>query len=168
MLKDAIMPAREGVWLVYTTSILTTRRQGAVSKDVTAYFEALGYMLERSTPSMEFSRGSVLRGMTSSSPASQKTEITVDVIGGSQAGETVVEVKMRVGTFGTWSFQTDHDFREAELYGLQVALEYGYIDQKLSQFAADRAKYYSMMVALMGIAVLAGVAAGFLLLWLLH
>jgi len=161
------MPERDGVWLIYTTSILTTRRQGPVSKDVIEYFETLGYMLEKSTPSLEFLRGSVLRGMMSSSPASQKTEITVDIVNGSQAGEIIVEVKMRVSSFGAWSFQTDHDFRQAELKGLHTALDYGYIDSTLSRYAADRAKYYSMMVALSGIAVLAGVAAGimFLLVW---
>jgi hypothetical protein len=160
------MPAREGVWLVYTASILTTRRQGAVSKDIIEYFETLGYTLERSTPSLEFRRGSVLRGMMSSSPASQKTEITIDVVSGSQQGETIVEVKMRVSSFGSWSFQTDHDFRESELKGLQVALEYGYIDTLTSRYAADRAKYYSMMIALFGIAVIACLAASvFFLLW---
>src|SRR5262245_40126963 len=123
MLKGLTMPAREGVWLVYSKSILTTRRQGAVSKDVIEYFETLGYTLEKSSPSLEFARGGVLRGMMSSSPASLKTLITVDIVDGSQAGEAVVEVKMRVSTFGRRSFGPDHDFHEAELKGLQVALE---------------------------------------------
>lgn len=161
------MPEREGAWLIYRASILTTRRPGAVSKDIIEYFNTLGYTLVKSAPTLEFARGGFFGGLISPNPASQRTEILVDMVGGGHEGETSVEVTMRVNSFGSFSFRPDHDFREAELKGLQVALEYGYIDNTLSRYAADRARWYSIAIALTGITVLAGVAAGilFLLLW---
>jgi hypothetical protein len=153
-----MMPTREGGWLIYSKTITTTRRQGAVQKDIEAYFSALDYELVQSSPTLIFERGGVLTSLFASSPAKQKTRILIDFVSGAE-GEMLLEVAMHVNTLLSASFQTDHDFREAELNGLQVALEYGYIDATLSRYAADRAKWYSRTIALIGIAVISSLVA---------
>lgn len=162
MSNNLVMPVREGAWLVYKRTITTTRRPGAVSKEIQTYFDALNYELSQTTPTLIFERGSWWGGLVNPNPAAQKMRVLVDVLSGGEEA-TLVEVRMRVNTMGSFSFPTDHDFREAELDGLQLLLEYGYLDTTRSRYAADRAQWFSIAVALAGIAVLAGVVAGLVL-----
>ncbi len=156
------LPVREGTWLVYKRTLTTPRRPGAASKDIQTYFEALGYTQTHTTPTLIFERGSWLKSLYSPSPASQKMRVLVDVLS-SNDNETLVEVRLHVHTWGSFSFGTDHDFRAAELEGLHLMVAYGYLDVARSQYAADRAKWFSVAVALAGITILSGVLAGLVL-----
>lgn len=160
MTNDVAMPVREGVWLIYKKTIRTTHRPGAVAKEIHAYFDALGYEQTQTTPTMIFERGGGLASLYSPNPASQKMRVLIDMVSGGD-NETWVEVRLRVNSLGSLSFAADHDFREAELEGLRLLLEYGCLNTLLSQYAADRAKWFSLVVILATLAVMFGVLAGF-------
>jgi hypothetical protein len=157
------LPVREGTWLVYKRTLPTSQRPGAITKDIQTYFEALGYTQTHTTPTLIFERGHWLKGLYSPNPASQKMRVLVDVLSSSEH-ETLIEVRLRVNTWGSFSFNTDHEFRLSELEGLHLMVAYGYLDIERSRYAADRAKWFSISVALAGIAILSGVIAGLVLL----
>jgi len=138
-------PKSDRHWLVYRQSIATEMRQGAAAKAISEYLEALGYQQTKSSPSLIFERGRVLAGLYNPNPRSQKTIMTVDFV--RSGDEALLEVALRVNCLGNLPLQADKDFWQAELDGLAHTVHYGYCDPRLSYFAAERAKWYSLAIA---------------------
>lgn len=150
----------ENGWHTYKRSLMTTRRAGAVSKDIEAYFFALDYELVATTPTLVFQRGSVLGGILNANPAAYRTQISIDVVTG-PSGETLLEITRRVSGFFNLHLAVQDDFHQAELDGLQVLLEYGYLDTQRSQYAAERAVWVMrfLVLALLASLLLIGLMA---------
>jgi hypothetical protein len=66
----------------------------------------------------------------------------------SSGGDSLVELVMRVHRFGNMPLEPDFDFWRAEIDGLAHALNHGFSDPRLSEYAADRAKWYSIAIML--------------------
>ena len=145
-MSEQIHPKKDRNWLVYRHSIETDMRKGAASKAIIEYLDAVGYHQSRITPSMEFERGAMLAGFYNPNPRSQKTIITVDFV--SVGGNTVIELVMRINRAGNMPLSKDFEFWEAEIRGIENSLHYGYCDPRLSEYAADRAKWYSIAIML--------------------
>ena len=165
-MTNIIMPVAEGHWHVYKLSIETSVRKGAATKYITEYLEAIGFTQLQISPTMIFERGANLASLYNMNPKSQKTEVTVDFA--SIAGQTIVEVTMRVNCFGNKALSKDYEFRAAELAGINEVLEHGYVNPFVSQFAAERALWYNVTVTLtVLIAVFIMLAGGYTALMLM-
>lgn len=145
-MSNMMMPVVEGYWRVYKLSIETSVRQGAAAKYISAYLESIGFEHRQVSPTMIFERGSSFAGIYNMNPKAQKTEITVDFA--TIAGQTVVELTMRVNCFGNRPLSKDYEFWSAELAGIEDALEHGYANPAVSQYAAERAMWYNLAVFL--------------------
>lgn len=145
-MSNIIMPETDGHWRVYKLSIETDVRKGAATKYITEYLEAIGFNQRQISPTMIFERGASLASLYNMNPKSQKTEITVDFA--SIAGQMIVELTMRVNCLGNKPLSKDFEFWAAELAGINEVLEHGYVNPFVSDFAADRAKWYNISVML--------------------
>lgn len=145
-MTEQVRPKKDRSWLVYRESIATEMRLGAAKKAVTEYFESLGYRQIQIHPSLEFERGAVLASLYSPNPRSQKTHLTVDVVG--SGSDSMIELVMRVNRFGNMPLEPDYDFWRSEIEGLANTLHYGYSDPRMSDYAAGRAKWYSIAIML--------------------
>jgi hypothetical protein len=150
-MSEHIMPKTDRNWLVYRESIEVEMRKGAMGKSITEYFESIGYKQSQISPTLIFERGAMLASLYDPNPKHQKTEITIDIV--SSGKQSIVELMMRVNRLGNIPLQKDYEFWRAEIDGLAHALNYGYVDPRWSDYAADRAKWYSMVV-MMGIAMI--------------
>ena len=146
-MSNITIPMSDGHWRVYHRSIETTIRKGAASKALIEYLGSIGYSQYQINPTLLFERGANLASLYNPNPKSQKTEISVDFA--SISGITVLEVTMRVNCLGNKPLRRDYEFWEAELDGIVDALEHGYVNPRLSDYAADRAMWYSVTVMLM-------------------
>jgi|GEM_PF-4867473 len=160
-MSNIIMPVKEGSWQVYQLSIETPVRKGAASKYISEYLAAIGFTQTRLSPTMLFERGSNLASLYNMNPKAQKTEIAVDFA--SIAGQTIIELTMRVNCLGNKPLSKDYEFWAAELAGIDDVLEHGYVNPYLSDFAAERAFWYNVTVlmAILMIVIMA-LIAGFL------
>lgn len=145
-MAEQVRPKKDRSWLVYRESVTTEMRQGAAKKVIVEYFESIGFRQTQISPSMLFERGAILASLYSPNPRSQKTQLTVDVV--SSGGDSLVELVMRVHRFGNMPLEPDFDFWRAEIDGLAYALNHGFSDPRLSEYAADRAKWYSIAIML--------------------
>lgn len=145
-MSNIIMPETDGHWRVYKLSIETDVRKGAAGKYISEYLEAIGFTQGQINPTMVFERGANLASLYNMNPKSQKTEITVDFA--SIAGQTIVELTMRVNCLGNKPLSKDFEFWATELAGINEVLEHGYVNPFLSDFAAERAKWYNVSVLL--------------------
>ena len=145
-MTEQVHPKKDRSWLVYRESIATEMRQGAAKKAVIEYFESIGFRQTQISPSMQFERGAILASLYSPNPRSQKTLLTVDVV--SRGGDSLIELVMRINRFGNMPLEPDFDFWRAEIDGLANALNHGYSDPRLSEYAAERAKWYSISIML--------------------
>lgn len=145
-MPERIQPKKDRNWLVYRYAIESDMRKGAISKAITEYLEAIGYRQTRISPSMEFERGTTMASLYNPNPRSQKTIITIDIVGA--GGHSIVEAVMRVNCRGNLPLSKDFDFWQTELQGIEKSLHYGYCDPRLSEYAADRAKWYSIAIML--------------------
>lgn len=146
-MSNITMPISDGHWRVYQRSIETTIRKGAANKTLTEYLDSIGYTQLQVSPTLLFERGASLASLYNPNPKSQKTEISVDFA--SISGVTVLEVTMRVNCLGNKPLRRDYEFWETELSGIEDALEHGYVNPHMSEYAADRAMWYSITVMLM-------------------
>jgi hypothetical protein len=137
-------PRYDHHWLVYQASLDAPMRPGAASKTVTEYLESVGFEIVQSSPSLVFKRGNWLSSLYNPNPRSQQTHLTVDVVSGS--GGSVVELTMRVNRMGNVPLGRDYEFWQAEIDGMLQALQHGYADPRMSEYAADRARLYSLVV----------------------
>ena len=156
-MQELKMPKIDGHWLVYRESFETKMRKGAASKALTDYLEAIGYEQGQISPTMLFTRGRSIASLFHPNPKRQKTEISVDFA--SSGDLSIVELVMRVNRLGNMPLGKDYEFWRAELDGLAMVLRNGYAEPRLSDFAAERAMWYSITMML---AVLAAVLAGLL------
>ena len=145
-MTERVYPKKDRSWLVYREAITTEMRQGAAKKAITEYLEAIGYHQTQISPSLQFERGALLASLYSPNPRSQKTFVTLDVV--SSGGDSLVELVLRVNRFGNIPLEPDFDFWRAEIDGLANTLHYGYCDPRISEFAAERAKWYSIAMML--------------------
>ena len=145
-MAEQVRPRKDRSWLVYRESVATEMRQGAAKKAVIEYFESIGFRQTQISPSMQFERGAILASLYSPNPRSQKTHLTVDVV--SRGNDSLIELVMRVHRFGNIPLEPDFDFWRAEIDGLANMLNHGYADPRLSEYAADRAKWYSISIML--------------------
>lgn len=153
-MQELKMPKIDGHWLVYRESYETSLRKGAASKAITEYLEAIGYEQIQMSPTMVFERGSGLASLYHPNPKRQKTEISVDF---ASAGNTsIVELVMRVNRLGNKPLVKDYEFWRSELNGLSSILQGGHAESQLSDFAAERAMWYSVAVML-GISLAAAI-----------
>lgn len=164
-MPNIIMPETEGHWRVYKLSIETDVRKGAATKYITEYLEAIGFMQQQIHPTMIFERGANLASLYNMNPKAQKTEVSADFA--SIGGQTIVELTMRVNCLGNKPLSKDYEFWAAELAGIDEVLKHGYVNPYVSDFAADRAKWYNISVML-GILILTIglMISGFLILML--
>lgn len=139
-----LTPRHDGHWLVYQTTLQAPVRPGAASKTVIEYLESIGFELTRSSPSLFFERGGWLASLYNPDPRSQQTYITADVLSGGDG--SAIELSMRVNRMGNLPLRRDYEFWQTELNGMEQALQHGYADPRLSEYAADRARLYSIMV----------------------
>lgn len=151
-MSNIIMPSADRHWRVYQRSIETTVRKGAASKALTEYLEAIGYTQLQVSPTMLFERGANLASLYNPNPKSQKTEISVDFA--TISGVTVLEVTMRVNCFGNRPLSKDYEFWDTELAGIVDAVEHGYVNPRLSDYAAERAMWYSIAIQLIVLMVM--------------
>lgn len=151
------MPQRDGRWLIFHETIETDMRAGAASKAADAYFDALGYAHIASQPSRHYTRGKSLASWYHPNPRTYQTNVIIDALTDAH-GCTLLEIEMRVNTFGNAPHDKDEDFWQAELDGLASTLRYGYSDPLLSYYAAERAMWYSVAVLLAVIMSVMGMA----------
>lgn len=145
MIGSAIKaPKRDGYWLVYQHSIVTDVRRGAAAKYATEFLEAAGYRQSQSSPTMIFQRGWQLAGLFNPNPKRQQTIIHMDLV--SSGAETLIEMTMRVNCIGNRPLSKDLDFWQAELNGIQEAIEVGYANPLISTYAAERALWYNVVI----------------------
>ena len=164
-MSNVTVPISDRHWRVYQRSIETTVRKGAASKALTEYLEAIGYTQLQISPTMTFERGANFASLYNPNPKSQKTEISVDFA--SISGITVLEVTMRVNCFGNRPLSKDYEFWEAELSGIVDALEHGYVNSRLSDYAAERAMWYSITIQLLVLLVALSVTMSIFFIFLL-
>lgn len=145
-MPDTTMPVFEGHWLVYHYSIPTTVRRGAAAKYISEYLDSIGYQQTQMSPTMRFQRGWRFASLFNPNPKSQKTDITVDFASVGQ--ETIIEVTMRINCFGNRPLRKDYEFWQAELGGIEEALDNGYVNPLISDFAAERALWYNVTITL--------------------
>ena len=145
-MQDVKMPKVDGYWLVYRESFETAMRKGAASKAATEYLEAIGYRQTQLNPTMVFRRGSGLASLYHPNPKRQFTEVSVDFASSGEVG--IVELVMRVNRFGNMPLIKDYEFWRAELDGMALVLQQGHAEPRLSDYAAERAMWYSISVML--------------------
>jgi hypothetical protein len=145
-MTEQVYPKKDRSWLVYREALPTALRQGAAKKVVIEYLESLGFRQTQVGPTMQFERGAILASLYSPNPRSQKTELTVDVV--SRGSESLIELVMRIQRFGNLPLEPDFDFWRAEIDGLATMLNDSYADPRLSEYAAERAKWYSIALML--------------------
>jgi hypothetical protein len=145
-MQELKMPKIDGHWLVYRESFETTMRKGAASKAVTEYLEAIGYEQGQITPTMLFRRGSGFASIYHPNPKRQLTEISVDFASSGELG--IVELVMRVNRFGNMPLEKDYEFWRSELDGLATVLQQGRANPRMSDYAAERAMWYSIAMML--------------------
>ncbi|MDQ7024348.1 MAG: hypothetical protein Q9P01_03525 [Anaerolineae bacterium] len=158
-MSEQVHPKKDRSWLVYRESIPTEMRQGAAKKAITEYFESIGFRQTQMSPSLQFERGALLASLYSPNPRSQKTHITADIV--SSGSENLIELVVRINRFGNIPLEPDFDFWRVEIEGLANTVQQGYSDPRLSEYAAERAKWYSiaMMMALLFVALVFSVIA---------
>lgn len=145
-MQELKLPKVDGHWLVYRESLETSLRKGAASKAITEYLEAIGYEQTQTSPTMLFQRGSSIASIYHPNPKRQKTEISVDF---ANSGSTsIVELVMRVNRFGNMPLAKDYEFWRAELDGLARILKQDHAEVRVSDFAAERAMWYSIAMTL--------------------
>lgn len=145
-MSNITMPISDRHWRVYHRSIETTIRKGAASKALTEYLQAIGYTQGQINPTMLFERGANFASLYNPNPKSQKTEISVDFA--TISGVTVLEVTMRIDCLGNRPLSKDFEFWDTELNSITDALEHGYVNPCLSDYAAERAMWYSVAIQL--------------------
>lgn len=150
-MSENIMPKIDRNWLVYRESIEVEMRQGAIGKAITEYFESIGFKQTQISPTQGFERGSSLAGLYDPNPKHQKTIVSVDIVG--SHGHSVIELTMRINRLGTRPLRADYEFWRAEIDGLSHALNYGYVDPRWSDYAAERAKWNNIAV-MMGVLII--------------
>ncbi|MEM9953714.1 MAG: hypothetical protein AAFV93_17540 [Chloroflexota bacterium] len=141
-----LMPSKDGTWRVYQVSIETDVRKGAASKYITEYLQAIGFSQTQISPTMIFERGATLASMYNFNPKAQKTEVSVDFA--SVGNQTIIELTMRINCLGNRPLSKDYEFWAAEIAGIEDVLEHGYVNPYISAFAAERAFWYNVTVAL--------------------
>jgi hypothetical protein len=146
-MSNIIMPTTEHHWRVYQVSIETSVRKGAATKYISEYLEAIGFTHTQISPTMLFERGSRFASLYNMNPKSQKTLVSVDFA--SAAGQTIVEMTMRVDCLGNKPLSKDYEFWAAELAGIEELLEHGYVNPYLSDLAAERAMWYNITITLL-------------------
>jgi len=145
-MSTTINPTKERFWRVYQISLETSVRKGAASKAITEYLQSIGFTQTQISPTLLFERGSNLASLYNFNPKSQKTEVSVDF---ASAGEqTIVELTMRINCFANQPLSKDYEFWAAELDGIQDALDHGYVNPAISDFAAERALWYNVSIML--------------------
>lgn len=145
-MPENIMPKIDRNWLVYRESIEIEMRQGAMGKAITEYFESIGFKQTQISPTLGFERGSRLASLYDPNPKHQKTELSIDIVG--QSGHSIIELTMRINRLGNRPIRADYEFWRAEIDGLALALNYGYLDPRWSDYAAERAKWNNIAVTL--------------------
>jgi hypothetical protein len=145
-MQELKLPKVDGHWLVYRESMETSLRKGAASKAITEYLEAIGYEQVQTNPTMIFQRGSSIASIYHPNPKRQKSEISIDF---ASSGETnLAELMMRINRFGNMPLAKDYEFWRAELDGLAAILKQGHAEARISDYAAERAMWYSVSVTL--------------------
>jgi hypothetical protein len=145
-MSERIMPKIDHNWLVYHESIEVEMRKGAMSKAITEYFESIGFRQTQISPSMTFERGAMLASLYDPNPKHQKTHISIDIV--SHGNQSLIELTMRINRLGNIPLQADYEFWRSEIDGLAHAIHYGYVDSRWSDYAAERAKWYSVVIML--------------------
>jgi len=151
IMSENIMPKIDRHWLVYRESIEFEMRPGAMGKTITEYFESIGFKQTQISPTMIFERGSSLASLYDPNPKHQKTEVSIDIVG--SHGLSIVELTMRINSLGNKALRSDYEFWRAEIDGLSHALNYGYVDPRWSDYAAERAKWNNIAVT-MGVSMI--------------
>jgi hypothetical protein len=154
-MQELKMPKIDGHWLVYRESFETMMRKGAAGKAVTEYLEAIGYEAGQITPTMLFRRGSGLASIYHPNPKRQLTEISVDFASSGDLG--IVELVMRVNRFGNMPLEKDYEFWRSELDGVATVLQQARANPRISDYAAERAMWYSIAMMLGILAFVLGV-----------
>lgn len=154
-MSENIMPKIDRNWLVYRESIEFEMRAGAMGKTITEYFESIGFKQTQISPTMTFERGSSLASLYDPNPKHQKTEVSIDIV--SSGGLSIVELTMRINRLGNRPLRADYEFWRAEIDGLSHALNYGYVDPRWSDYAAERAKWNNIAVTLTVLIIVMGI-----------
>lgn len=145
-MSEPLMPKKERGTLVYRVSYKTTVRLGATQKALQDYLEAIGYKVQRHSPTMILERGSWLASWVHPNPRHQKSRLTLDFI--SNGEQTLVEAVLRVSRLGNVPLRPDYDFWQTELEELRRVLQLEPVNPLLSRYAAERALWYSVSVML--------------------
>lgn len=122
----------------------TVLKTEEIDKKIEEYLNTLGYKETISNTERSYQRGSRFGTYYSTSPRNVRTVIHVE----KQLDLNQIVIQMHVRTGTGIATQRDIDFWLIELNGIEQIFSSGFIDKRLSEYAAERAKWHSCSLVL--------------------
>ena len=143
----------EARYLIYEQTIQTTKALPAVERDTRVYFDVLGYTLTEQKPSLRFERGRPVFDQVDMDPRKRPAQIMIDFIAGEEQ-QTIIEMSLWVQRPLLQVLDAEHEFWQAELEGLAMAIHYEFIDSDKLRFAAERVRWQRLaLLTLVGMMI---------------